>query len=395
MRPVTVVKDEWISNRMPFAVEALPECLDQESNNDQAHAQRLNPPVIVNGRIGLPGDVDVFGLEGEAGTEIVAEVRARRLNSPLDAVLKLMDASGKPLAFCDDYQDKGTGLNTHHADSYLRATLPAKGNYYLHLGDTQRKGGLEYAYRLRIGPPQPDFELRLVPSTINARGGATIPLTVYTLRKDGFTGDIRIALKDAPAGLTLSGACIPANEDKVRFTLTLPSNAEWETASLNFEGRARIQDREITRPVIPADDMMQAFFYRHLVPARELKLATFGRWTQRSPVKVVGEIPVKLPVGGTARVKLDAPARAFADRLQLELSEPPPGIAIKSVTPIRDGVELLLSCDADKLKPGQQGNLIVNAFAPRADAPGKGQANQRRSPLGTLPAIPFEVIAAQ
>jgi hypothetical protein len=34
----------------------------------------------------------------------------------------------------------------------------------------QSKGGTEYAYRLRISPPKPDFELRIVPSSINARG---------------------------------------------------------------------------------------------------------------------------------------------------------------------------------------------------------------------------------
>jgi len=30
---------------------------------------------------------------------------------------------------------------------------------------------------------------------------------------------------------------------------------------------------------------LQAFFYRHLVPARELKVAVAGRWTQRASVK--------------------------------------------------------------------------------------------------------------
>jgi len=133
------------------------------------------------------------------------------------------------------------------------------------------------------------------------------------------------------------------------------------------------------------------------VPAKELKLAVSGRWTQRSPARTVSDTPVKIPVGGTACVKLDAPPRAFADRLQLELSEPPTGIAIKSVTPVRDGAELVLSCDAQKVKPGLQGNFIVNAFAPRPEAAGKakGQGNQRRAPLGTLPAIPFEVVAAE
>ena len=34
-----------------------------------------------------------------------------------------------------------SGVNTHHADSYLMVKLPADGTYYVHLGDTPRHGG--------------------------------------------------------------------------------------------------------------------------------------------------------------------------------------------------------------------------------------------------------------
>ena len=135
------------------------------------------------------------------GNRIVAEVYARRLDSPLDSLLKLTDAGGQELALNDDYEDKGAGLITHQADSWFSATLPADGTYYLHLSDAQHKGGPEYAYRLRIGPPRPDFELRVVPSSINARAGLTVPITVYAIRKRRFSGDITLALKDAPEGL--------------------------------------------------------------------------------------------------------------------------------------------------------------------------------------------------
>jgi len=41
------------------------------------------------------------------------------------------------------------------------------------------KGGSDFAYRLRISRPQPDSNLRVVPSSINGRAGATVPVTVY------------------------------------------------------------------------------------------------------------------------------------------------------------------------------------------------------------------------
>jgi len=394
---VSVTKDEYVSNRMPFAVDDLPEVLEQEPNDVPSHAQRVTLPVIINGRINQPGDADVFRIEGRAGDEIVAEVTARRLDSPLDSVLKLTDAAGKQLAFNDDHEDKASGLNTHHADSYLRATLPTTGSYYVHLGDTQHKGGDEYAYRLRLSPPRPDFELRVVPSSLTARAGVSVPLTVYALRKDGFTNEITLALSDAPDGFTLSGGRVPSNQDQVRMTLTAPPNPAKGPFSLNLNGSAVIEGRAIIHPAVPAEDMMQAFAYRHLVPAQELEVAVLatGRGISRGALKILGTMPVQIPVGGTARVQFATPAGAFVDRFQFELSEPPDGITIGNVTPVREGAEFVLRSDAAKVKPGQQGNLIVNILVGRPVASGgrtNRPANNRRAPIGALPAIPFEIV---
>ena len=83
----------FVSNRVPFALDTLPECFEKEPNNDPAHAQKVKLPVIINGRIDRPDDWDVFQFTGHAGETIVAEVYARRLDSPLDSVLKLTDAA--------------------------------------------------------------------------------------------------------------------------------------------------------------------------------------------------------------------------------------------------------------------------------------------------------------
>ena len=358
-------------------------------------SQAVTLPIIVNGRIGQPGDWDVFRFEGRSGDRIVAEVQARRLDSPLDSVLRLTDATGRQVAVNDDHEDRGSGLDTHHADSLLIATLPTDGTYYLHLGDAQRKGGSEYAYRLRISPPRPDFDLRVTPSSINAGAGQIIPIAVHALRKDGFSGDILLTLKDAPKGFVLSGAWVPAHQDHVRLTLTLPLVPVDEPVSLSLEGRATIQGQEIVRPAVPADDMMQAFAYRHLVPTDDLKVAVTKRGATRSLVRILGEQPVRIPAGGTARVQVAMPAAKSFDKIQFELSEPPEGVTVREVSQGPQGVEVVLQCDASKAKPGLKGNLIINAFAERSQAATgkeKAQAVRRRVPLGTLPAIPFEVV---
>lgn len=381
------------SNQVPFAVDTLPECLEQEPNNQPPSAQKVSLPIIVNGRIDVPGDVDVFQFEGRAGQALVAEVMARRLDSPLDSVLKLTDAAGKQLAFNDDHEDKGSGLNTHHADSLIRTTLPADGTYYLHLSDAQRQGSSAHAYRLRISSPRPDFQLRLVPSSILARPGMTVPITVYALRKDGFNQKIALSLKSALKGFSLGGGWVPPGQDQIRLTLTVPPDTLEKPFNLQLEGRAMIQGQEIVHPVVPADDLMQAFFYHHLVPAKNLMVTVLGGTGRPGPqVKLLAEEPVKLSAGGTATVRFTS-SRGGAASPQLELHEPPEGITIQKTSVDRGSVTLVLSADP-KVKPGLQGNLIVQASPGRAAKAPKPKAkpNPGRVPSITLPAIPFEIV---
>ncbi|MCX6910732.1 MAG: hypothetical protein NTY01_22190 [Verrucomicrobia bacterium] len=388
---VSVRKDGHVSNFVPFSADTLPECLEKESNNTPETAQRITLPAIINGRVESPEDADVFCFEGRTGEHVVAEVMARRLNSPLDSALKLTDATGSQIAFNDDHADKGAGLTTHQADSYLQATLPANGVYYLHLNDAQHKGGPEHAYRLRVSAPRPDFDLRVAPASVSARPGKAAPLTVYALRKDGFDGDIALSLKDAPAGFTLSANSIPATQAVARLTLTVQPMIGALPADLKLEGRATIQGREVSHVALPAEDMMQAFEYRHLVPASELKLAVTGGYKIVGPPKILSELPVRIPVGGTARVRVAAPTIAFSNKTRFELANAPDGITIKNVIPSRDGGEIVLQCDA-KVEPGRKGSLTVIAVAGKPAPPGRPKAPQSQHPLATLPAIPFEII---
>ncbi len=395
--PISVSGRGILSNPIQFAVDTLPECREQETNHSLETAQGVTLPVIVNGRIDPPGDEDVFCFKGRAGEKIVAEVLARRLGSPLDSTLELTDATGKRLAFNDDYDDEGAGLETDHADSYLTATLAADGAYFIRLCDAQGQGGPAYAYRLRISEPRPDFALRLVPSSLSVRAGMSVPVTVYAIRKDGFTNAIELHLQNAPAGFSLSGARIPANQDKAQFTLKAPPLAEEVPFHFEIEGSALLDGQEIVRVAAPAERMMQAFAYWHLVPAQELDVAV-----ERNPrpfasnaIKILSATPVKIPIGGTARVRVETPSPAFANRFDLELAGAPDGLSIASTTPTTNGVEIVLNCSAGTTKPGATGNLIVNLL-PRIPATGQSTSqpvNRRRNPAGALPAIPYEIVA--
>ena len=146
---------------------------------------------------------------------------------------------------------------------------------------------------------------------------------------------------------------------------------------------------------------MQAFFYRHLVPAHELAVATQNsQWNTGAHIKVLSTLPLKVPMGGTARLELTVPPALFKDRFQLELNEPPAGIALSRTSSDAGSVELLLGCDAKKAKAGLKDNLIFNIVTARS--PGgkstsgkKDSKGNQRFVVGCLPAIPIEIVPQQ
>lgn len=407
IQPLAVREGDTASNTVPFAVDTLPECLEKEPNDLPPAAQPVVLPVIVNGRIDHPGDWDVFRVEGRAGEQVVAEVTARRLASPLDSVLELTDAAGKRLAFNDDHEDRADALSTHHADSLIHVTLPAAttgntGTYFLRLGDARREGGSQYAYRLRISPPRPDFALRLVPSAINAESWRLKPITIFALRKDGFDGEIALCFKGAPAGVLMDGGLVPAGQDNVRVTLALARWLAAEPLNLCLEGRATIAGQQVVRRALPADDMMQAFAYKHLVPAEELTLVLPGsgpppkrpanaRFFQ-SMWRLLVDGPIKIPAGEDAEVRASVPWSSDRGEIQIELSDPPEGILLAKASCADRTVTIVLHSDAGKVKPGLKGNLIANGFQKRTQTNKEGKTREYRTFLGPLPAIPFEVV---
>jgi hypothetical protein len=362
---------------------------EDEPNNDIKHAQKVTLQQVIEGGISKPGDNDVYKFQSDAG-EVVAEVCARRNGSPMDSVLRLMDASGKVLAWNDDHEDKASGLMTHHADSWLKAKLPEKGIYYLQVFDAQRQGGKDFTYQLRVGAPRPDFELRVTPSTINMRLDQVAPLTVHAIRKDGFDGPIDLALQGAPDGFALTGAKIPAGRGSVRVTLSAPARALKAPVALRVAGRARINGEEVTRVAIPAEDMMQAFAYRHLVPEQQLMVAVKPTKGKPPRIAVVNETPVKIKAGASVEVRITAPKPAGYQNVQLRLSEPPKGVTVEGLTETPEGYAFNIKAGAD-VEPGFADNLVIEAFAERSgNQPPAKKAVQPVS-LGFLPAIPIEV----
>jgi len=194
----------------------------------------------------------------------------------MDSFVKVTGADGKIIALNDDHYDAASGFNTDHADSYIMVKLPANGKYFIHLCDTRRQAGKEYAYRLRVSQPQPDFELRLVPSRIVMPSKGSAAVTVFAIRRDGFEGPIALSFKNLPQGLTSPGATLPAKQEVVGLGMNTSLTEMEKPLNVTVVGTAKIGDREIVHEAVPAEDKMQAFLWRHLLPAQTLPVLVFN-----------------------------------------------------------------------------------------------------------------------
>jgi hypothetical protein len=356
-----------------------------EPDEDLSRAVPVPLPVTINGRIGRPGDEDVFAVRATRGSPLVVEVFARRLGSPLDAFVRITDSAGREVARGDDQEDIACGLLTHHADSRVLFDPPADGICHIRITDAQNSGGPDFPYRLRIGPPRPDFRLRIAPSGLSGSPGANVPITVRALRKDGFQGEIRLAC--GTPGFTLAGGRIPAGADSVTATLAFPAKPDPEPREIVIVGGGDTPGGLVTRQAEPTDDLLQAFFFHHLVPAEELLAFTPPDAPKRPPLGVLPD-SVTISANRPATVTASAP-KNLTKGLRASLVNPPDGITIASATPTKSGFAIAFAADPSKIRPPAAGNLLVELTASVPDKKDPSKTNSWS--LGFLPAIPFEI----
>jgi WD40 repeat protein len=94
-RPVPVDPNRFRLRR-PMNVLATTgsELVEVEPNDTADKATPIAVPGSVNGRIGVPGDVDLFRFEAKAGQKWIIETEGERRGSPIDTRLEVLDAQG-------------------------------------------------------------------------------------------------------------------------------------------------------------------------------------------------------------------------------------------------------------------------------------------------------------
>ena len=89
------------------------------------------------------------------------------------------------------------------ADSVLRFTAPADGDYFVRIGDVRGFGGEGHDYTLIARSLQPDFSVTLDTKDLKIAPGSGKELLFTAKRSDGFDGPIDLEIAGLPGTLSL------------------------------------------------------------------------------------------------------------------------------------------------------------------------------------------------
>ena len=136
--------DMWLSGATgisaprSFVVGLNREVLEQKEQSDPASVH-LNS--VINGRIDASGQRDAFLFDGKANTRVVLECECDRIDSPMRAVLSVLNEEGRRLAANRGY----FGI-----DPVICFDVPKDGSYSVHVQDITLRGGADFVYRLSL-----------------------------------------------------------------------------------------------------------------------------------------------------------------------------------------------------------------------------------------------------
>jgi hypothetical protein len=215
--------------------------------SDDRQPVRFSAPGILNGRILSAGEEDEWHFTAQKGQEYDFDVRAARLGSALDAVIRICDRTGKTLQEVDD----SAGLQS---DARLRWTAPEEAEYRLRIRDRlTSRSGRRFAYRVRaISAATPDFSLKLAAEAINIERGQTVSVKVLVERDPGFNEPIELTWEGVPEGVTVtSPALIESSQKEFQLALKAEQNAGIATVPVRISGAAKVGGHNLTRPAVP------------------------------------------------------------------------------------------------------------------------------------------------
>jgi hypothetical protein len=346
-----------------FRTSPFPNVLEAEPNDSfdtATSSSGTNIPLAFNGIIEKPDDVDVFRFKATKGEALEIRCYARRLRSPLDSVIRVINPKGNTIASNDD---------SAGPDSYLRFAVPEDGEYGVAVTDQLKCGGSDYVYRIEITPAVPKVTLALPyfdqfnvsqeRQTIVVPKGNRFATLVRATRSD-FGGAVTLQSDGLPPGITMTSDGIPDGADVTPVVFEAAADASLAGKLVSLSAHA-----------VKSDAAIESSFHQEIVLVPNGNQPPFyTTTTDRLAVAVAEEAPFKLTLvepkvplvqGGSMdlRIKVDRKP-GFDAPIRLRMVFDPPGVTASTNSEIDSGTsEGVIPLNAADGAPIKQWKICV------------------------------------
>lgn len=196
---------------VPYPVVAAAE------TNAREQPQTVTLPVCMTGRFATRKSSQAWKFAATKGQKLHLEVCTESLGSPLDAVVQLLDASGKVLQQFDD-------ASRQHLEIDAEFSPPADGDYTLIISERFWHGGPDYVYTCCLSPSAPDATLTVDANHFLLKAGEKLEVPVKIERRFGMSQSLSLTAADLPEGVTAEAVTSePKGESSKNVKLILQS----------------------------------------------------------------------------------------------------------------------------------------------------------------------------
>lgn len=342
--------------------------LEKEPNDAKDKATEISEdlPLALNGILQKDGDDDWFRFKAKKDQALEVNVYGRRIRSPIDSVILIMDEKGNQVAQNDDQGGP---------DSVVKFTPSKDGYYFLKVSDQLRKGGPDFVYRVEITMPAPGLTLNIPQVARNdsqTRQWIAVPRgnrfgTLIRASRNNFSGDLALGINDLPAGLKMNAETMIAKVDSMPIVFEAVADAPLSGKLLELTAKSTDEKKPVSGSFRHAMEFISGpnnTYYYH-TRADKLYVAV----VEAAPFKIeIDEPKVPLVQGGSMNLNVKAIRDSgFDEPINLKMLWNPLGVSSSSDVTIAKGASnavctLNASGNADlrKWKIAVLGSATVN-----------------------------------
>lgn len=237
---------------------ASPTATDGTNPSSTTSVTPFTVPAVLSGAIDKPSEADRFQFEAKAQEKFTFEVLARRLGSNLDPKLRVLNEQGGALSEVDDM----TFDRVMSSDAMLENWVaPADGKYTVEIKDLHGRGGVDFPYAVRVTRAEPYFLLEADTDKTELAPAMASVIYVKALRRNGFAGEIQLAIEGLPPGVTAVAGRILNGRPDGAIWLSASPEAAVGVSNIKITGTSTVDQADGSKkPLMAAACNMQEVY---------------------------------------------------------------------------------------------------------------------------------------